>query len=71
MKDDKLNSANNKRYNYTSNLLIKSENYIFDDIRKGIIGSGNVDKDIAESISSIQELRKKYNDRSMRLSIYD
>ncbi|TAE76101.1 MAG: hypothetical protein EAZ85_00745 [Bacteroidetes bacterium] len=70
MKDDKLN-VGNKRYNYTSNLLIKSENYIFDDIRKGIIGSGNVDNDIAQSISSIQELRKRYSDRALRFSVYD
>jgi hypothetical protein len=72
MKEDKLNAAgNNKRYNYTSNFLIKSENYIFDKIRKGLIHSGNLDTDIAESISSIQDLRKKYSERALRFGLYD
>ena len=55
-----------RRYNYTSNMLIKSENYLFDDIRKGLIHSGNLEDDIAQSVSSIQSLLERYHRRNSR-----
>lgn len=70
-KNTKLNAAGNKRYNYTSNMLIKSENYIFDHITKGLINSGNLDRDIDNSVSSIQELLEKYQQRATRFGLYD
>lgn len=57
-----------RRYNYTSNMLIKSENYLFDDIRKGLIHSGNLEDDIAQSVSSIQALLERYHRRNSRFS---
>ena len=60
-----------RRYNYTSNMLIKSENYLFDDIRKGLIHTGNLDEDIAQSVSSIRELRDRYQQRGARFSSLD
>jgi hypothetical protein len=71
-KNTKLNAAGNaKRYNYTSNMLIKSENYIFDHITKGLINTGNLDTDIAHSVSSIQELLNKSHQRATRFGLYD
>ncbi len=52
-------------------MLIKSENYLFDDIRKGLIHTGNIEEDIAQSVSSIRELRDRYNQRGSRFSSLD
>jgi hypothetical protein len=60
-----------RRYNYTSNMLIKSENYLFDDIRKGLIHTGNLEEDIAQSVSSIRELRERHQQRGARFSTFD
>ncbi|GAB4396159.1 MAG: hypothetical protein HC913_00430 [Microscillaceae bacterium] len=69
MIERKFKYANSvRRYNYTSNMLIKSENYLFDDIRKGLIHSGDLDADIAQSVSSIQALLEKYHQRNSRFS---
>lgn len=70
-KNDKYQANGARRYNYTSNMLIKSENYIFDDIRKGLIHSGNLEQDIEESVSSIQELRQRYHQRTNRFGAYE
>lgn len=67
-KSIKYTSASVKRYNYTSNMLIKSENYLFDEIQKGIICSGNLEKDIAQSVSSIQALLERYAEKHDRFS---
>ncbi len=67
MMEQKFKYASNvRRYNYTSNMLIKSENYLFDDIRKGLISSGDIDADIAQSVSSIKALLDKYHQRHSR-----
>ncbi len=66
MVDKNYKYSNVRRYNYTSNMLIKSENYLFDDIRKGLIHSGNLEEDIARSVSSIQALLEKYHRRNSR-----
>ena len=72
MSDRKPKFSNSlRRYNYTSNMLIKSENYLFDDIRKGLIHTGNLDEDIAQSVSSIRELRERFNQRGSRFSSLD
>jgi|JI102314DRNA_FD_contig_41_6201210_length_281_multi_2_in_0_out_0_1 hypothetical protein len=72
MSDRKPKFSNSlRRYNYTSNMLIKSENYLFDDIRKGLIHTGNLDEDIAQSVSSIRELRDRYQQRGARFSSLD
>ncbi len=72
MSDRKPKFSNSlRRYNYTSNMLIKSENYLFDDIRKGLIHTGNLDEDIAQSVSSIRELRDRFNQRGARFSSLD
>gem|GEM_PF-2094395 len=72
MSDRKPKFSNSlRRYNYTSNMLIKSENYLFDDIRKGLIHTGDLDEDIAQSVSSIRELRERYNQRGTRFSSLD
>lgn len=72
MSDRKPKFSNSlRRYNYTSNMLIKSENYLFDDIRKGLIHTGNIEEDIAQSVSSIRELRDRYNQRGSRFSSLD
>lgn len=59
-----------RRYNYTSNMLIKSENYLFDNIQKGLIHSGDLDKDIAQSVSSIQALLQKHQERHTKFVSY-
>lgn len=66
MIDRKFKYSSVRRYNYTSNMLIKSENYLFDDIRKGLIHSGNLENDIKQSVSSIQALLEKYHRRNSR-----
>ncbi len=66
MIERKFKYSSVRRYNYTSNMLIKSENYLFDDIRKGLIHSGNLEDDIAQSVSSIQALLEKYHRRNSR-----
>jgi hypothetical protein len=62
LEQDHFHEKNNKRYSYTSNMLIKSENYIFDYIDKGLLNSGDIDKDIAQGINSIQNLLEKYQE---------
>jgi hypothetical protein len=52
-------------------MLIKSENYLFDDIRKGLIHTGNLEEDIAQSVSSIRELRERHQQRGARFSTFD
>jgi hypothetical protein len=52
-------------------MLIKSENYLFDDIRKGLIHSGDLDEDIAQSVSSIRELRERFQQRGARHITFD
>ncbi len=64
VEQDQFHEKGNKRYSYTSNMLIKSENYIFDYIDKGLINSGDIDKDIAQGINSIQVLLEKYQQRN-------
>lgn len=68
MIEKKNKFAGVKRYNYTSNMLIKSENYLFDNIQKGLIHSGNLEKDIDQSVSSIQQLLDRYHNRGSRFS---
>jgi hypothetical protein len=63
MKNNKQTNMNARRSNYTTTMLMKSENYMFDYIEKGLIHSGNLDSDIEQSISSIRDLRKKYHDK--------
>ncbi len=61
---DHFHEKNTKRYTYTSNMLIRSENYIFDYIDKGLIHSGDLDQDIAQGINSIEILLTKYQQRN-------
>lgn len=64
LEKDGFIEKSNKRYSYTSNMLIKSENYIFDYIDKGLIHSGDLEKDIAQGINSIQTLLTRHQERN-------
>lgn len=47
------------KYKKQNTIIVTAKNYIFDNIRKGLINTGDIDKDIKDSIKSIQDLRQR------------